>query len=122
LESHLTPGVSKINKSALPVIYRANSKAWMRADIFVEWIKHLDYYFRTMDYFLLIMLGHTLIQKFLMMMLAKWNLTVGKNLAKRIIRKKQKKSKKTPDITLTKSNLFIFHQILLHISNLWMLV
>ena len=37
------------NKSALPVIYRANSKAWMRSDIFVEWIKHLDYHFRTMD-------------------------------------------------------------------------
>ena len=37
------------NKSALPVIYRANKKAWMRSDIFVEWIQHLDYYFRTMD-------------------------------------------------------------------------
>jgi hypothetical protein len=38
-----------INKSALPVIYRANSKAWMRSDIFIEWLKHLDYYFRTMN-------------------------------------------------------------------------
>ncbi|CAB5393057.1 unnamed protein product [Rhizophagus irregularis] len=35
--------------STLPVIYRANSKAWMRSDIFIEWLKHLDYYFRTMD-------------------------------------------------------------------------
>ncbi|CAB5298350.1 unnamed protein product [Rhizophagus irregularis] len=38
-----------LNKSTLPVIYRANSKAWMRSDIFIEWLKHLDYYFRTMD-------------------------------------------------------------------------
>jgi DDE superfamily endonuclease len=38
-----------INKSALPVIYRANSKAWMRSDIFIEWLEHLDYYFRTMN-------------------------------------------------------------------------
>ena len=38
-----------LNKSALPVIYRANAKAWMRSDIFIEWLNHLDYYFRTMD-------------------------------------------------------------------------
>lgn len=38
-----------INKSALPVIYRANSKAWMRSDIFIEWLEYLDYYFRTMN-------------------------------------------------------------------------
>ncbi|CAB5373885.1 unnamed protein product [Rhizophagus irregularis] len=37
------------NKSALPVTYRANSKAWMRSDIFVEWLNHLDYYFRTLN-------------------------------------------------------------------------
>ena len=35
-----------INKSALPVTYRANSKAWMRSDIFIEWLKYLDNYFR----------------------------------------------------------------------------
>ena len=38
-----------INKSALPVIYRANKKAWMRSDIFIEWLNNLDYYFRIMD-------------------------------------------------------------------------
>ena len=26
--------------------YRANSKAWMRSDIFIEWLKYLDNYFR----------------------------------------------------------------------------
>jgi len=31
------------------VVYRANKKAWMRSDIFIEWLNHLDYYFRTMD-------------------------------------------------------------------------
>jgi hypothetical protein len=36
-----------INKSALPVTYRANSKAWMRSDIFIEWLRHLDNWFRT---------------------------------------------------------------------------
>ncbi|CAB4439367.1 unnamed protein product [Rhizophagus irregularis] len=38
-----------INRSSLPVIYRANSKAWMRSDIFVEWLHYLDNWFRTMD-------------------------------------------------------------------------
>src|SRR3954453_18274785 len=37
------------NKSALSVTYRANFKAWMRSDIFVEWLNHLDYYFRTLN-------------------------------------------------------------------------
>ncbi|CAG8642050.1 4212_t:CDS:2, partial [Rhizophagus irregularis] len=31
-----------INKSALPITYCANSKAWMRSDIFIEWLQHLD--------------------------------------------------------------------------------
>ena len=31
------------------MVYRANKKAWMRSDIFIEWLNHLDYYFRTMD-------------------------------------------------------------------------
>ena len=26
--------------------YRANSKAWMRSDIFIEWLKYLNNYFR----------------------------------------------------------------------------
>ncbi|CAB5309490.1 unnamed protein product [Rhizophagus irregularis] len=38
-----------IYRSSLPVIYRANSKAWMRSDIFVEWLHYLDNWFRTMD-------------------------------------------------------------------------
>ncbi len=37
------------NRSALPVIYRANSKAWMRSDIFTDWLNYLDNYFRTLD-------------------------------------------------------------------------
>jgi hypothetical protein len=35
-----------INMSMLPVIYKANSKAWMRHDIFENWLKDLDYKFR----------------------------------------------------------------------------
>ena len=31
------------------MVYRANKKAWMRSDIFIEWLNHLDYYFRTMN-------------------------------------------------------------------------
>jgi len=31
------------------VIYRANKKAWMRSDVFIEWLNYLDYYFRTMN-------------------------------------------------------------------------
>ncbi|CAG8600923.1 1672_t:CDS:2, partial [Scutellospora calospora] len=32
----------RINYDTLPVIYRANSRAWMRNDIFSEWLKDLD--------------------------------------------------------------------------------
>ncbi|CAG8739261.1 7440_t:CDS:2, partial [Rhizophagus irregularis] len=46
------------NKSALPVIYRANSKAWMRSDIFVEWLRHLDNYFRTLDRKILLLIDN----------------------------------------------------------------
>ncbi|CAB5374532.1 unnamed protein product [Rhizophagus irregularis] len=38
-----------INKSALPITYRANSKAWMRSDIFIEWLQHLDRWFCTIN-------------------------------------------------------------------------
>src|SRR4051794_29244793 len=48
-----------LNKLALPVTYRANSKAWMRSDIFVEWIKDLDYYFRTMERKILLLVDNT---------------------------------------------------------------
>jgi len=34
-----------INMLMLPVIYKANSKAWMRHDIFENWLKDLDYKF-----------------------------------------------------------------------------
>ncbi|CAG8772107.1 14936_t:CDS:2, partial [Rhizophagus irregularis] len=46
------------NKSALPVTYRANSKAWMRSDIFVEWLNHLDYYFRTLNQKILLIIDN----------------------------------------------------------------
>ncbi|CAG8802891.1 11464_t:CDS:2, partial [Gigaspora rosea] len=35
-----------MNYNSLPVIYRANSRAWMRNDIFSEWLKDLDQRFR----------------------------------------------------------------------------
>lgn len=47
-----------INKSALPVTYRANSKAWMRSDIFIEWLENLDYYFRTMGRKILLLIDN----------------------------------------------------------------
>ena len=31
------------------MIYKANLKAWMRSDIFIKQLYYLDYYFRTMD-------------------------------------------------------------------------
>ena len=47
-----------LNKSTLPVVYRANSKAWMRSDIFIEWLRSLDYYFRTMDRKILLLIDN----------------------------------------------------------------
>ena len=35
-----------INMLMLPVTYKANSKAWMRHDIFENWLRDLDYKFR----------------------------------------------------------------------------
>lgn len=32
-----------INMSMLPVTYKSNSKAWMRHDIFENWLRDLDY-------------------------------------------------------------------------------
>ena len=48
-----------INKSALPVTYRANSKAWMRSDIFIEWLKYLDNYFRIKNKKILFLIDNT---------------------------------------------------------------
>ncbi|CAB4441110.1 unnamed protein product [Rhizophagus irregularis] len=47
-----------INKTSLPVTYRANSKAWMRSDIFVEWLHHLDNWFRVMDRKILLLIDN----------------------------------------------------------------
>jgi hypothetical protein len=40
------------------VVYRANKKAWMTSEIFVEWLNHLDYYFRTMDRKILLLIDN----------------------------------------------------------------
>ena len=47
-----------INKASLPVTYYANSKAWMRSDIFVEWLHHLDNWFRIMDRKILLLIDN----------------------------------------------------------------
>ncbi|CAB5358617.1 unnamed protein product [Rhizophagus irregularis] len=47
-----------INKTSLPVTYRANSKAWMRSDIFVEWLHHLDNWFRVIDQKILLLIDN----------------------------------------------------------------
>jgi DDE superfamily endonuclease len=38
--------LNHINLSRLPVTYKANSKAWMRSEIFSEWLRGLDNQFR----------------------------------------------------------------------------
>jgi hypothetical protein len=40
------------------VIYRANSKAWMRSDIFIEWLHNLDNYFRVVDRKILLLIDN----------------------------------------------------------------
>ena len=40
------------------MVYRANKKAWMRSDIFIEWLNHLDYYFRTIDQKVLLLIDN----------------------------------------------------------------
>jgi hypothetical protein len=36
-----------VNLSSLPVTYRANSKSWMRSDLFREWVERFDHSCRT---------------------------------------------------------------------------
>ena len=40
------------------MIYRANSKAWMRSDIFIEWLHNLDNYFRVVDRKILLLIDN----------------------------------------------------------------
>ncbi|CAB4375842.1 unnamed protein product [Rhizophagus irregularis] len=47
-----------INKTSLPVTYHANSKAWMRSDIFVEWLHHLDNWFCVIDRKILLLIDN----------------------------------------------------------------
>ena len=40
------------------MIYHANSKAWMRSDIFIEWLHNLDNYFRVVDRKILLLIDN----------------------------------------------------------------
>lgn len=48
----------RINLNSLPVVYRANSKAWMRSDIFEEWLRNLNGYFRIQDKKILLLIDN----------------------------------------------------------------
>ena len=47
-----------INYDTLPVIYHANSRAWMRNDIFSEWLKDLDQRFRIQNHQVLLLVDN----------------------------------------------------------------
>ena len=47
-----------VNKSALPVTYRANSKAWMRSDIFGEWLEYINSGFRAQNRKILLLIDN----------------------------------------------------------------
>jgi hypothetical protein len=83
-----------LNKSTLSVTYRANSKAWMRSDIFVEWIKDLDYYFRIIERKILLLVnnaGSHFNPKILKrIILLKMNLMMRKDLIMKIKERKKK--------------------------------
>ncbi|CAG8749290.1 37413_t:CDS:2, partial [Gigaspora margarita] len=51
--------LSGINYSNLPVTYHSNPKAWMRNDIFAEWLKDLDNQFRLQNQKILLLLDNT---------------------------------------------------------------
>jgi len=102
-----------LNKSTLSVTYRANSKAWMRSDIFVEWIKDLDYYFRTMERKILLLVDNAG-SHFNPKIFEEDNTTEnesndeeGSNYEdqRKKTKKQKKKVKKIPDITLTNIKL-----------------
>jgi hypothetical protein len=48
----------RINYDSLPVIYRANSRGWMRNDLFSEWLKNLDQIFRIQNRQVLILVDN----------------------------------------------------------------
>ena len=49
--------------------YKANSKVWMRSDIFIEWLNDLDYYFRTLDKKILLLIDNARSQKVKMILI-----------------------------------------------------
>ncbi|CAG8854907.1 35700_t:CDS:2, partial [Gigaspora margarita] len=50
--------LSGINHSNLPVMYCSNPKAWMRSDIFAEWLKDLDNQFRLQNQKILLLFNN----------------------------------------------------------------
>jgi DDE superfamily endonuclease len=50
--------LAHLNYDALPVTYRANANAWMRSDIFGEWLKKLDRKFRLEDRHILLLIDN----------------------------------------------------------------
>ncbi len=40
------------------MIYKANSKTWIKSDIFIKWLYYLDYYFYTMDQKILLLIDN----------------------------------------------------------------
>jgi len=115
-----------INKSALPVIYRANSKAWMRSDIFIEWLRYLDNYFRIKDKKVLLLIdntgSHLNPKRFEQNEDSEEEPIAESSGTEQNKKKKIKKIKKNQIFFLLISNLYTFHQIQPRIYNLWMQV
>ena len=122
-----------INKSALPVTYRANSKAWMRSDIFIEWLKYLDNYFRIKNKKILLLIdnaGSHLNQKRFEQNNDNEAIATDENSeeesvaeSSRTAENRKKINKKNLLIFLLLiSNLCTFHQIRLPTYNQWMQV
>ncbi|GBC02620.1 hypothetical protein RclHR1_04710008 [Rhizophagus clarus] len=49
----------RVNRNSLPCIYYANSKAWMRSDIFGEWLEYINNKFQIQNRKILLLIDNT---------------------------------------------------------------
>jgi len=96
------------------VTYKANSKAWMRSDIFIEWLNDLDYYFHTLDKKILLLIdnagSHFNPKKFEEINEESENDSDNDQESSQSSNKKQQQKKKKENIKITNIKLVYFPQ------------
>ena len=104
------------------MIYRANSKAWMRSDIFIEWLHNLDNYFRVVDRKILLLIDNagSHFNSKVLNLSDEENDDNGDDGDDIVAESSHSAQKRNPKLNLLISQLFIYHPILQLTCNPWM--